>query len=93
MKMKKTVLDKDESELEKEIEAGEWTPVSDISNEIGKYQIQAHNSLGKNKKINIRLSDWDYTKIKARAAQEGLPYQTLISSLIHKYLTGHLKNA
>ena len=90
--MKKTILDKDESEFEKEIEAGEWAPVANMANEIQKYQIQAHNSLGKNKKINIRLSDWDYTKIKSRAAQEGLPYQTLISSLIHKYLTGQLKN-
>ena len=89
--MKRMLLDKEELALENEIEQGAWVPVPDMADEIQKYQSHARSALSKNKKINIRLSDWDYRKIKARAAQEGLPYQTLISSLIHKYLTGQAK--
>jgi len=89
--MKKVKLDKEEAALEKEIENDEWVAVPDMENEINKIRVQAHHSLNKNKKINLRLSDWDYTKIKIKAVQEGLPYQTMISGLIHKYLTGQLK--
>ena len=89
--MKKTFLDKEEIELEKEIEKGEWVEVPNMEQEIKKHQLYARNTLNKNKKVNIRISDWDYNKMKIAAAQEGLPYQTLISSLIHKYLTGRVK--
>ena len=63
-----------------------------MKEEIKKYQSSARRFLKKNKKINIRLSEWDYNRIKIRAAEEGLPYQTLVSSLIHKYITGQLKS-
>lgn len=89
--MKQLKIDKEEAALEKEIENGEWVLVPDMENEITKIRAQAHNFLNKNKKINLRLSDWDYNKIKMKAVQEGLPYQTLISGLIHKYVTGQLK--
>ena len=89
--MKKMKLNKEEAMLEKEIENGEWIAVPDMEREIAKMRVHAHNSMNKNKKINLRLSDWDYNKIKVKAVQEGLPYQTLISGLIHKYLTGQLK--
>ena len=89
--MKKVKIDKEETALEKEIENGEWVLVPDMENEITEIRVQAHNFLNKNKKINLRLSDWDYNKIKMKAFQEGLPYQTLISGLIHKYVTGQLK--
>lgn len=89
--MKQLKIDKEEAALEKEIENGEWVLVPDMENEITKIRVQAHNFLNKNKKINLRLSDWDYNKIKMKAVQEGLPYQTLISGLIHKYVTGQLK--
>jgi len=89
--MKKVKIDKEEATFEKEINNGEWVVVPDMENEINKTRVQAHHFLNKNKKINLRLSDWDYMKIKIKAVQEGLPYQTLISGLIHKYLTGQLK--
>lgn len=89
--MKKLLLTKEEAELEKEIENGEWVAVPDMTKEIKKYQTHTHNALNKIKKINIRMSDWDYNNIKLRAVQEGLPYQTLVSSIIHKYLTGQIK--
>ncbi len=89
--MKKIMLNKEERQLEKEIERGEWKAVPNLAEEIKKYQKYASNTLNKNKKINIRLTDWDYEKIKIKAVSEGLPYQTLISSIIHKYVTGQLK--
>jgi predicted DNA binding CopG/RHH family protein len=51
----------------------------------------AKHSLQKSKRINIRLSEADLNQLKARAAQEGMPYQTLVTSIIHKYVTGRLK--
>ena len=89
--MKKLLLTKEEAALEKEIENGEWVAVPDMTEEIKKHQTHARNALNKIKKINIRMSDWDYNNIKLRAVQEGLPYQTLVSSIIHKYLTGQIK--
>lgn len=50
----------------------------------------AVNFFRKDARINIRLPKHDLTKIKQRAAHEGLPYQTLIASLLHKYAKGHL---
>lgn len=91
--MKKTVLDRNELKLQKEIEKGRWAVVENLDAELIRYRKLAHQTLNKNKKINIRLSDWDYEKIKIQAVQEGLPYQSLITSLIHKYLTGRLKAA
>jgi len=90
--MGKIFLDKDEMNIEEEIKKNEWVAVPDMGEEIKKYQSSARHFLNKNKKINIRLSEWDYNKIKIRAAEEGLPYQTLVSSLIHKYVTGQLKS-
>jgi len=89
--MKKIRLNTEETELEKELENGEWVEVPDFANEIKKHQIYARNTLGKNRKINIRMTDWVYNKVKVVAIQEGIPYQTLISSIIHKYLTGRVK--
>lgn len=91
--MKKMKLVPDEAMLENEIENGLWNPAADMENEISRYELAAKNTLRKNRKINIRISDWDYNKMKIKAVQEGIPYQTLISSLIHKFLTGQLKSA
>ena len=48
------------------------------------------NAANKTKNINIRISAYDIEKIKQRSAEEGIPYQTLVSSIIHKYITGKL---
>ena len=89
--MKKLLLSQEELEIEKEIENGEWVAVPNMEKEIKKYQALAKDALNKNKKINIRMSDWDYNNIKLRAIQEGMPYQTLVTSIIHKYITGQMK--
>jgi len=91
--MKKMMLDKEESALEQELERGEWVAVPHLEEEMAACRAAAYQNMRKNRKINIRLSDWNYDHIKIQAAQEGLPYQTLVSSIIHKYLTGRRKAA
>ncbi len=77
-------LDKEEEEIYKSLERDEW--VSDFNSEIKeKYEVYARSSLKKERRINIRMTERDYKKIQARAIQEGIPYQSLISMLIHKF--------
>jgi predicted DNA binding CopG/RHH family protein len=80
-------VDKDEMELAKSLETEEW--VSDLTRKEKKqYEEYARNSLTKQKRINIRMTERDLKKIQAKAIEEGLPYQSLISMLIHKYNEG-----
>jgi predicted DNA binding CopG/RHH family protein len=80
-------IDKEEMELAKSLDAEEW--VSDLTKKEKKqYEGYARNSLSKKKRINIRMTERDLKKIQAKAIEEGLPYQSLISMLIHKYNEG-----
>lgn len=83
-------LDKEESDLMKSIENDEWQPVKDLKQQKKGAVEAARNTLKKDKRINLRLSQRDYHQIQIKAVQEGIPYQTLISSIIHKYLNGSL---
>ena len=89
-KMKKPAyLDKDERALAKSLENEEW--VSDLTKKEKKqYQEHARYSLNKRKRINIRMTERDLKKIQAKAVEEGIPYQSLISMLIHKYNEGKI---
>ena len=84
---KSTYFDKEERELAQSLENEEW--VSDLTKKEKKqYEEYARYSLNKQKRINIRMSERDLNKIKAKAIEEGIPYQSLISMLIHKYNEG-----
>jgi predicted DNA binding CopG/RHH family protein len=84
---KEKYIDEYERELAKSLESDDW--VSDLSRkEKEQYEKYAHNSLTKQKRINIRMTERDLKKIQAKAIEEGLPYQSLISMLIHKYNEG-----
>lgn len=85
-------LSKEEKELLKSVEDGEWETISDFKREQKRYQVIAKNSLKKDERINIRLATKDLMGIQKKAMQEGLPYQTLISSILHRYVTGQLKS-
>lgn len=88
--MKKTVyLDVDERDLAKAIENDEW--VSDLTKK-GKQQYAeyANYSMNKQKRINIRMTERDLKNIRVKALEEGIPYQSLISMLIHKYNEGEI---
>ena len=84
-------IDQEEKDLMESIERDEWQPVKDINQEKEKAIAAARNTLKKNKRINLRLTQKDYHQIQIKAIEEGIPYQTLISSIIHKYLTGRLQ--
>lgn len=82
-----TYLDKEEMELARSLENEEW--VSDLTKKEKKqYEEYARYSLNKQKRINIRMSARDLKKIRAKAIEEGIPYQSLITMLIHKYNEG-----
>ncbi len=88
--MKKIVLDQEEKDILESYERGEWGTVKNKKQEIKKLQQYARNTLAKDKRINIRMSSKDLDQVQTIAAQEGIPYQTLVSSIIHKYVSGYL---
>jgi len=81
----KSFFDKEEKNLYKSIERGEWKPVRNQKKEMARAHAAARYTLAKSKSISIRLTSVDLERIKSKAIQEGLPYQTLIGSIIHKY--------
>ena len=83
--MKYFELDKEEQELLAEIEKGEWKSVKNFAKRKKELMQIAKNTLNKTKNINIRLTERDLHKLKAKAAREGIPYQTLAASLIHRF--------
>ncbi len=83
--MKNFKLDAEEQELLDSLEKGEWKPVKNQKEEIAAIQIAAQNFMKKDARINIRVSQFDLNRIKRVAAHEGLPYQTLIASVLHKF--------
>ncbi len=84
-------LDKEEKELMESIENDEWIPVEN-QEQYSKSAIEASkNTFKKTKRVNIRMSEKDFYDIQIKAIEEGIPYQTLISSIIHKYNSGKLK--
>jgi len=83
-------LDKDEKELLKSVEAGEWESVPDLKEEINRSKQYAKATFKKDKRLNIRISKHDLDALRIKALEHGMPYQTLVSSILHKYTTGRL---
>jgi len=71
-------------------ERGEWKPVRNQKGEIARLRAAAEATLLKNKRVNIRISSRDLEGLQARAAEEGVPYQTLMASVLHKFVSGRL---
>ena len=85
--MKYFELDKEEKELLQEFERGEWVPVKNQARARKEAMEAARNTLNKTRNINIRLTERDLFKLKAKAVQEGIPYQTLVSSILHRSIS------
>jgi predicted DNA binding CopG/RHH family protein len=87
-------LNKEEKEILESYENDEWVSVSKPAS-IVKYKAAANATFKKDKRVNIRISQFDLELLQERALIEGLPYQTLMSSVLHKYVTGRFseKNA
>ena len=83
-------IDADEKDLLESVERGEWKSAGG-KRERTRYARYAKATFRKDRRLNIRLSSKDLEAIQKRALAEGLPYQTLIASLLHKYASGRLK--
>lgn len=91
--MKKNTMQFDEEELQilQDFERGEFQSIRNFRAEKRELEEAARNTLQKDKRINIRISSRDLERIQMRAAREGVPYQTYISSSLHKLVSGRLK--
>ena len=85
--------DTDEKDILESVERGEWRSVKGGKRARNRYARYARATFRKDRRLNIRISSKDLEAIQKRALEEGLPYQTLISSLLHKLASGRLKEA
>ena len=83
-------LDEYERELMEYSETTDFVPVKNEADQKDFFQKVAKNTVKKDQRMNIRITKRDMEGIKAIALEEGLPYQTLVASLIHKYVTANL---
>ncbi len=90
--MKKTLVN-EEKELLESFEKGEWIPVKKWAKRKEELIKYARNTLKKDKRLNIRISERDLNELQRKAIIEGLPYQTYVSSIIHKFISGKLVDA
>lgn len=91
--MKKTKLDKEEQDVVNSFERGEWRRVKNQKREMAKHQRYADNTLRKDRRVNIRISSEDLDRLQVMAVEDGIPYQTLMSSVLHRYESGKLVDA
>jgi predicted DNA binding CopG/RHH family protein len=89
--MNNVKLSKEEKQLLKAIEAGEFESVL-TKKRRAELVSAAKDTVRKDKRINIRISNRDLKAVQLKASEEGVPYQTLVSSVIHKYISGSLKD-
>ncbi|MCP5130354.1 MAG: hypothetical protein H6985_12305 [Pseudomonadales bacterium] len=89
--MSKVKLSKEEKKLLDSVESGEF---ESTLTEARRKELEAAatNTFKKDKRINIRISNRDLIAVQSRASEEGIPYQTLVSSIIHKYVSGSLRD-
>ena len=83
-------LDEEEKALLSSYENDEWEPVSNLEEESEKYRAYAQATFKKDRRVNIRISTKNLEALQQKALEEGIPYQTLIGSILHKYVTGRL---
>lgn len=88
--MSKKIIDIEEYEQEilADIEKGEFVPIKNVDEAMALAKQAASNYVKRDSRVNVRISGADLNMIKKVAIQEGLPYQTLLSSVIHKFATG-----
>ncbi|NOQ95686.1 MAG: hypothetical protein GQ555_03615 [Desulfobacterales bacterium] len=91
MKTNRLKLDEEELQILRDFEGGEFESIRNFREEKRKLEEAARNTLRKDRRINIRVSSRDLERIQKRATKEGIPYQTLISSTLHKLVSGKLK--
>ena len=83
-------LTNEEKDILDSFERGEWTPVKNLAAERKRVREYARATIRKDKRVNIRISRRDLMELQRKAVHEGLPYQTFISSLLHKFVNGRM---
>jgi predicted DNA binding CopG/RHH family protein len=83
-------LDAEERDLLESYEKDEWQSVAASKEELERYGQYARATFKKDMRVNIRISRKDLEALQKRALEEGIPYQTLMSSVLHKYVSGTL---
>jgi len=86
--MQKTRLDKEEQDILDSFERGEWKPVANRRQAIARHVAYARNTLAKDRRVNIRISSKDLEELQAIAVEDGMPYQTLMASILHRFVSG-----
>ncbi len=89
--MKYQDLDKEEEQILNDFEKGDFKSVSNVAKEKKRHAQIAKNTLDKSANVNLRLSKRDIYRVKAKAIEKGIPYQTILASLIHQYASGKVK--
>jgi len=82
--MQKTKLDKEEQDILGSFERGEWKPVVNRRQEIARHMAHARSTLAKGRRVNIRISSKDLEELQAIAVEDGMPYQTLMASVLRR---------
>lgn len=77
-----------EDQIARDYEKGRFKSVAPSKAELERFKEAARATFIKNRRVNVRLSTPDLMDIQTRAAEEGVPYQTLIASVLHKFVTG-----
>ena len=88
--MSELKLQPDELELLASYEQNEWQSAKNVKEQKEQYRTYARAMFRKDKRVNIRISEKDLLDLQKRALREGIPYQTLIASVLHKYTSGVL---
>ena len=80
----------EETDLLNSVEAGEWSSVADLASIKARLMKSATETAVKDYRMNVRISKRDVEALKTKALEEGIPYQTLVTSILHKYVTGRM---
>lgn len=91
MRNKKTQIEQDDKDMILALESGGYEAIEDEGTEIQRIAKIFQERGNKVKRVNIRMTEWDIEKAQAMAMRQGLPYATLLTSILHQYFTGQLK--
>jgi predicted DNA binding CopG/RHH family protein len=80
----------EEQDLLESYERGEWQSIPKLEEELQSYRAYATVTLAKNKLVGINLSPEDFQEIQNKARERGVPYQQLISDILHRFASGRL---
>ena len=88
--MKRNKLYKEEKVILESFNKDEWKSVKS-SNKIKQFRALAESTIEKNLRISVQISKRDFDELQKKEIKEGIPYQTLVSSILHKYVNGSLR--